>query len=73
VNSLRSAVASILRLMAVGVLLLGVLFLVLAYAASRQEEPSIGRTLIGVAGFLSGIGLLVFSAPIARALTRDYE
>jgi len=72
-NSFRSAVASVLRLVAVGSLLLGVVLLVLAYAASRQGEAGIWQWIAGGAGCLVGVLLLIFSSALARALTRDYE
>ncbi|MCU0771941.1 MAG: hypothetical protein MUE94_09285 [Verrucomicrobia bacterium] len=72
-TSLRSAVASLLRLVAVGLLLLGVVLLVLAYAGSRQGEGGFGQWLVGGGSFLVGLMLLVFSSRLARALTRDYE
>lgn len=62
-----------LRLVAVGLLLLGVVFFVLAYAAHRQGDDGVWQWLVGGAGFLSGVLLLIFSSPIARALTQDYE
>lgn len=72
-SSLRSAVASVLRLMAVGLLLLGVVLLVLAYAASRQGEPGVWQWIFGGTGLVLGLGLMVFSPALARALTQDYE
>jgi len=72
-NSLRNAVASVLRLVAVGLLLLGVVFLALAYTAGRQGEPSVWQWVLGGAGFVAGLVLLIFSSALARALTRDYE
>ena len=72
-SSLRSAVASVLRLVAVGLLLLGVVLLVLAYAASRQGEDGLWQWMGGGGGFVIGVLLLVFSSALARALTRDYE
>lgn len=72
-SSLRSAVASVLRLVAVGLLLLGVVLLVLAYAASRQGEGGIWQWILGAAGFVSGVLLMIFSTALARALTQDYE
>ena len=72
-SSLRSAVASVLRLVAVGLLLLGVVFLVLAYAADRQAAGGLWQWIVGGAGFLAGLLLLVFSSTIARVLTQDYE
>lgn len=73
VSSLSNAVASVLRLVAVGLLLLGVVLFVLGYAAHRQEASGLWHWITGAAGFLSGILLLIFSSPIARRLTRDYE
>ncbi len=70
---MRSAVASVIRLVAVGFLLLGVVLLVLAYAASRQGEGGVWQWLVGGGGFLLGVLLLSFSSPLARALTQDYE
>ena len=72
-NSLKSAVASVLRLVAVGLLLLGVVFVVLAYAGSRQGQPGVWQWVGGAAGFLAGVLLLLFSSALARALTRDYD
>lgn len=72
-NSFRSAVASVIRLVAVGVLLLGVVLLVLAYAGSRQGEAGVWQWIGGGAGCLVGVLLLVLSSVLARALTRDYE
>lgn len=72
-NSLRSAVASVLRLVAVGLLLLGVVLFVLAYAAQRQGEAEFWQWLVGGAGFVLGVLLLVFSSAIARAVSHDYE
>jgi uncharacterized membrane protein HdeD (DUF308 family) len=72
-SSLRSAVASVLRLIAVGLLLLGVVLLVLAYAASRQGESGTWQGLAGGGGVILGTVLMLFSASLARALTQDYE
>ena len=72
-SSLRSAVASVIRLVGVGILLLGIVFLALAYVGGRQGESPFLQWVIGVGGFLTGIFLLGFSSTIARALTRDYE
>ena len=72
-SSLKSAVASVLRLVGVGLLLLGVVFLVLAYAGSRQDEGSLWQWAAGGLGFVGGIALLACSSPLARRFTRDYE
>lgn len=72
-SSLRSAVASVLRLVAVGLLLLGVVLLVLAYAASQQGGTGLWQWAVGGVAFVIGMLLLLFSAAIARSLTRDYE
>ena len=72
-SSLKSAVASVLRLVAVGLLLLGVVFFVLAYVAGRQGEEEFWQWFIGGAGLLSGLVLLIFSSPLAHLLTRNYE
>lgn len=62
-----------LRLVAVGLLLLGVVFFVLAYAANRQGEGGLWQWMVGGGGFLVGVLMLVFSSTIARAVTQDYE
>ena len=72
-SSLRSAVASVLRLIAVGLLLLGVVLLVLAYAATRQGDSGTWQWIGGGGGFVLGLLLMIFSPALARALTRDYE
>lgn len=72
-NSLRSAVASVIRLVAVGFVLLGVVLLALAYAAGQRGEGDVWRWLIGAAGFIIGMVLLCFSSALARMLTKDYE
>jgi fructose-specific phosphotransferase system IIC component len=66
-------VASVLRLVAVGLLLLGVVLFVLAYAANQQHEGGLWQWFVGGGSFLLGLLLLVFSSTIARFLTRDYE
>jgi len=73
VSSLRSAVASVLRLVAVGLVLLGVVLFVLAYAAQRQDESALWQWIAGIFGFIAGSLLLVFSSALARALTQDYD
>ena len=65
--------ASVLRLLAVGLLLLGVVFFVLAYAAGRQGDDEFWQWFTGGAGFVCGLLLLIFSSPLARLLTRNYE
>jgi hypothetical protein len=72
-TSLRSAVASVLRLVAVGLLLLGVVFLVLAYATGRQGESGVWQWWVGAGGVGIGVLLLVFSPGLARFLTRNYD
>ena len=72
-SSLRSAVASVLRLVAVGLVLLGVVLFVLAYAAQRQDESALWQWIAGALGFISGSLLLVFSSALARALTQYYD
>lgn len=72
-SSLRSAVASVLRLFAVGMLLLGIVFMVLAYAAGQQGDDAFLQWIVGAGGALVGIFLLGFSSSIARVLTRDYD
>lgn len=72
-SSLRRAVASILRIVAVGILLLGIVFMALAYAAGRQGDQAFWQWAIGVGGFLVGLFLLGFSSTIAGAITRDYD
>lgn len=72
-NSLKGALASVLRLVAVGLLLLGVVLLVLAYAGSRQGQPGVWQWVAGAGGFVVGVLLLLFSSAIARALTQDYD
>jgi len=72
-SSLRSAVASVLRLVAVGLLLLGIVLLVLAYAASRQGAPDAWLWMGGGLGFVLGLLLMIFSSALARVLTQDYE
>jgi len=66
-------VASFLRFLAAGLSLLGLALLALAYSARREDESSlwfwIGGGLSGIIGLL----LLVFSAPLAKRLTEDYE
>ena len=65
--------ASVLRLVAVGLLLLGVVLLVLAYAANRQGETGIWQWIVGGGGVFVGILLLVFSSSLSRILTQDYD
>ena len=72
-SAVRSAVASLLRLVAVGLVLLGAVLFVLAFAAGRQGEDAVWQWLGGALSFLSGSVLLVFSSAIARALTQDYD
>lgn len=62
-----------LRLLAVGLVLLGVVLLVLAYAAGRQDESAPWQWIVGSGGLVAGVLLMIFSSAIARALTRDYE
>ena len=72
-NSMRNAVASVLRLVAVGLLLLGVVMVALAYAAQRQEEGAAWQWILGVGGCVVGLALIILSPIIARAVTRDYD
>lgn len=72
-SSLRSAVASVIRLVAVGILLLGVVFMALAYAANQQGDAAILQWASGIGGLLVGLFLLGFSSSIARALTHNYD
>ena len=72
-SSLRSAVASVLRLVAVGLLLLGIVLLVLAYAAGRQGDPGAWLWMGGGLGVVLGLLLMIFSSALARGLTQDYE
>jgi uncharacterized membrane protein HdeD (DUF308 family) len=66
-------VASLLRLVAVGLVLLGTVLFVLAFAAGRQDENALWQWIAGAVSFLLGSLLLVFSSAIARALTQDYD
>jgi drug/metabolite transporter (DMT)-like permease len=72
-NTLRTTVGSFLRFLAAGLILLALALLALAYTARRQDESSlwfwVGGGLSGIIGLL----LLVFSAPLAKKLTADYE
>ena len=72
-SSIRSAVASVLRVIAVGLLLLGVVLLVLAYAAGQEGESGFWQWTTGAVGVGGGMVLLIFSPMIARFLTRDYD
>jgi len=72
-SSLRNAVASVLRLVAVGLLLLGVVFCVLAYAANQQDESGLWQWSVGIVGLLCGMLLLLFSSKLSRILTQDYD
>ena len=72
-SSLRSLVSSFLRLLAVGLLLLGLAMLAVGWLAQHQGKGGAGTLLSGAAAFVVGILLLVFSSAIARRITRDYE
>jgi hypothetical protein len=72
-SSLRQSVASVLRLAAVGLILLGLAVLAMAWAATRQADPSLLTWVLGGLSLIGGSVLLVASSPLARALTQDYE
>ena len=72
-NSLKHMVSSFLRLLAVGLLLLGIALIAVGWIARRQGEGGTGSLLFGVIGCGAGVLLLVFSSALARRLTRDYE
>lgn len=72
-NTLRTTVASFLRFLAAGLVLLGLALLALAYTAQRQDEASLWFWVGGGFSGLLGLMLLVFSAPLAKRLTEDYE
>lgn len=72
-SSLRQSVASVIRLIAVGLILLGLAVLAMAWAAAREAEPGVLTWILGGLSLVSGSVLLVTSSPLARALTQDYE
>lgn len=72
-NSLKNVVASVLRFVGVALILLGCVLFVLGYAAQQQNEDGMMQWILGGLSFLVGMLVTVFSSPVARALTQDYE
>lgn len=72
-SSLRNLVASFIRFVSAGLLLLGFAWLLLAWLAQRQGEAALRHWFFGVLTVLVSVLLLVFSAPLARRFTRDYD
>jgi hypothetical protein len=72
-SSLRTTVASFLRFVAAGLLLLGVTLLAVAWMAQRQGEAALWHWIGGGLSAVAGLALLITGGPLARRLTQDYE
>lgn len=72
-NPLRRAVASVIRLVGVGLIGLGAVLLVLTWVARHQQPTAWWQYVIYIALAVAGVALLIRSKQLAARFTDDFE